>query len=418
MIPKKILILVLLLLLCSQVSYADITNYKKITLEECIKLALKNNYTLKQIEKEIKSSKLDVKVSHYPLYPQIDASTSYLKSKNRIEAENYSTSFSLNQLIYDGDKTASNIKRAKSGLLIAQSEYEQAKINLISQVKIKYYELLYKQKVLEVANESLKKTRVHLDLATARLEAGLVAKSDVLKAEVEAKKAELYLINSENELRKANVELNRILGTDLNEKFSAEEDLSLEPIKNSLEFYLKKALKQREEILQQEIKIQDLKSQLISIEADKKPLFSLRGNYNLSDTEFPPDDKSWDLGVFGSINLYDGKKTRNEVKSLEEDIERFKIAKIDLYEEIKEEVIKVFLDLQKELEAIEVSKKAESYAQENLKLAEGRYETGVGSMIELTDAQVELKQAKLEKIKSTISYLKAKAALTKAIGGL
>lgn len=408
---KKTFIFLILLFLYPQ----NLTS-EQLNLQECIKIAFKNNHKIKQIEKQIKSQKLNVKLSSSPLYPRIDNSSSYSKSKSRIITENYSTSFSLNQLIYDSGKISSNIQRTKTQLSIAESEYNQTKINLIYQVKIKYYDLLYKQKVLEVAKEFLEKTKLHLNLAKVRFDSGLSAKSDVLKAELEVKRSELDLISAENKLKKANIDLNRTLGVDLQKEFFVDEELKIISVENDLDFYINCALKKRQEILQQDLRIQDLKFAIKGISADKKPYLSLRGSYSYSDIEFPPKEKTWDVGTSLNINLYDGSKIKNETKSYRENIEKLKIEKSDIQEEIKQEVISAYLNLKNELDAISVADKTILYAEENLKLAEGRYSAGIGTIIELTDAQIQLKQAKLDKINYIILYLKTQTDLNKSIG--
>jgi outer membrane protein TolC len=63
-----------------------------------------------------------------------------------------------------------------------------------------------------------------------------------------------------------------------------------------------------------------------------------------------------------------------------------------------------------------VSERAAGQARENLALAEGRYSTGVGSIIELTDAQAQRARAEAEHVRSLYSHELAVAGLERAIG--
>ncbi|MBS1107366.1 MAG: outer membrane protein, partial [Deltaproteobacteria bacterium] len=67
-------------------------------------------------------------------------------------------------------------------------------------------------------------------------------------------------------------------------------------------------------------------------------------------------------------------------------------------------------------ESIDVSARAAEQAQENLELAQGRYEMGVGNVIELTDAQVQRASAEADRVGALYDHQIAVAALEQAIG--
>ena len=65
-------------------------------------------------------------------------------------------------------------------------------------------------------------------------------------------------------------------------------------------------------------------------------------------------------------------------------------------------------------ESIGVADKGLQQARENLTLAEGRYKTGVGNIIELTDAQVSLATAEASRVQALVGYRTALAALERS----
>jgi outer membrane protein TolC len=87
-----------------------------------------------------------------------------------------------------------------------------------------------------------------------------------------------------------------------------------------------------------------------------------------------------------------------------------------LRQQIDLEVRRASLDVQRSAQSIDVSARAAQQAAENLALAEGRYETGVGNVIELTDAQVQKTSAEAEHVGALYDYQVAVAALEQAIG--
>ena len=74
------------------------------------------------------------------------------------------------------------------------------------------------------------------------------------------------------------------------------------------------------------------------------------------------------------------------------------------------------LDLARARQAIGVSERAREQASENLELADGRYQAGVGNVIELTDAQAQKASAEAEYVRSLYSFHTAVAELERAIG--
>ena len=87
-----------------------------------------------------------------------------------------------------------------------------------------------------------------------------------------------------------------------------------------------------------------------------------------------------------------------------------------LRQQIALEVRRALLDVTRFAQSIDVSSRAADQARENLALAEGRYETGVGNVIELTDAQVQRARAEAERVGALYDHQIAVAALEQAIG--
>ena len=82
------------------------------------------------------------------------------------------------------------------------------------------------------------------------------------------------------------------------------------------------------------------------------------------------------------------------------------------------EVQQQFSSLQQTRESIEATRALVTQSEETLKLAEGRYKQGVGSAVEITDAQVGLYNARTSYIQSLYQYQVAYAGLKHAMGTL
>ena len=85
-----------------------------------------------------------------------------------------------------------------------------------------------------------------------------------------------------------------------------------------------------------------------------------------------------------------------------------------LRQNIALEVRQAVLNVQQAAESIRVAEKGLQQARENMDLADGRYKTGVGNIIELTDAQTSLTTAEASHVQALYSYQTAVAAVEKA----
>ncbi len=87
-----------------------------------------------------------------------------------------------------------------------------------------------------------------------------------------------------------------------------------------------------------------------------------------------------------------------------------------LRQNIALQVRQAVLNLEQAAQSIAVARKGAQQARESLALAEGRYTTGVGNIIELTNAQVSLTSAEATLVQALYGYQTAAAALENAIG--
>jgi len=116
------------------------------------------------------------------------------------------------------------------------------------------------------------------------------------------------------------------------------------------------------------------------------------------------------------IPLFDGHLVEYKVKEAQANLEQANLATESMKNDISLEVEQGYLSLVEYGESVEVTKLAVKQAQENLDLALGRYQAGVGSPIEVTDATVALSDAKKSYIQALYDYRMAEITLKSAMG--
>lgn len=139
--------------------------------------------------------------------------------------DEYTSSATLKQNIYDFGKTATQVDIQRLNLNSSRSDLENAAEQLIINVKQAYYGLLQAKKNRDVAMETVRQFEQHLEQARGFYEVGTKPKFDVTKAEVDLSNAKLNLIKAENALRIAKVNLNNALGLPEAPEYEIEDNL-------------------------------------------------------------------------------------------------------------------------------------------------------------------------------------------------
>jgi outer membrane protein len=138
-----------------------------------------------------------------------------------------------------------------------------------------------------------------------------------------------------------------------------------------------------------------------------------QADYTFQGTDYPSRDL-WDIGATVNLSLFNGGLTTAQIGEQKANLANLKYNEEVLRQSIALEVRQDVLNLAQAAESIRVSETALRQARENLELAEGRYNTGVGNIIELTDAQASLTTAEANYVQALYNYKTTVAALEKA----
>ncbi len=149
--------------------------------------------------------------------------------------------------------------------------------------------------------------------------------------------------------------------------------------------------------------------------SDYLPTFGATAGYNLRGQGATPGNNYY-AGLVVTWPIFNGFLTDHEVAEakLHQDAIRHDIE--DLRQRIILEVQRAFLDWQASVDRIHQAEQALEASRVELDLAEKRYETGLGSIIELTDAQREFTSAGAQQVQALAGFSIAKAALDRDTG--
>lgn len=420
---KKILLLVLLLIISGQTLQAAETIQKGdiLTLQQCINTALKNHPAINAAAGTIRQSESKIGQARAGYYPQINIQSDYSRigpapTSLRSDPYNYySNSLNLNQTLFDFGKTSSSVDIQMLTKQSAEADFQNTAASLVLGVKEAYYSFL-KAKMSEiVAKETVNQFQQHFDVAETFFETGKSSKIDVTSAEVNLSNARIQLISVQNALHIARVTLNKAMGLISAPEYDVEEQFYLEKISISFETALAQAYENRPDLLSTVLKKEALEK---GIDLNKKgylPVLSGNAAYGYAgdDTSM---DKSWNVGVALAFPLFTGLSTKYAVDEARANLDVARANEESLRQSVYQEVQSAWLNRREAFERIEAGRIIVRQAEENVELAKGRYETGVGNSIEITDAMIKLNNAKMTYITALSDFSVAQARLEKAIG--
>jgi len=399
------------------------------TLRQCIDSALKNHPLVRSAAGAALAADNRVMQSSAPYYPQVQASTGYsenhaLGAFGDSVTKGYSTTLSVNQLLYDFGKTGGSRDAASAGLRSAEHDRTRILLEVVLNVKQTYFAMLQSQKLVIVAQKTLEQSESHLKQAQAFFNAGSKPRFDVTRAEVEVNSAKLDLLNAQNNLRLSMISLDNAMGIDPSTQLAIDDILSLSSAPMpSLAAAQAEALSKRPDIAKSDADLHAAQASVRSAEGGYFPNLSASGSYTWANgtseygTLFKGDlGNSWNAAVTLSVPLFEGGITRGRIGEARANKLVVEAQRDSLKQAVLLEVNQAYASYENAGARINVMESSLKKARENLDIAQGRYRAGVGPYIEVTDAQVSAVRAETDFLQAQYDLQVAVAKLQKAMG--
>lgn len=394
----------------------------EVSLDEAVALALQNNPTIKKAEADKDKATWGVSTAKAGKAPSVNYSFSGAygepASTTTKSNESYSNSISLSMPLYTGGKLEGSIETARLNEVSADLGVAQAKQQVKLDATTGYFNVLQARNMLKVSQDSVNSLTEHLKNVQAQYNVGTVAKTDVLRSEVELANSQQNLIKAQNALDLAVANLNNVVGLPLDTELSTKEAaLKYEPVALTVEASVNAAVANRPEAAQMDAAVETAKQQIKIAGADKKPSLNLGGSTNWNDTDFPGfDNNNWKVSVSANMNIFDAGLTHSKVKQADAGLIKAEEQARQTKDAIRLETRQAYLNLKEAEKRIDTTQVAVEKAEEDYKIAQVRYSAGVGTNLDVIDAQLALTQAKTNYIQALYDYNTSKAKLEKAMG--
>ncbi len=395
-----------------------------LSLPDAIELALRQHPTIASAQQSRLAAGARIGEARAPYFPRFDWLTSAGRSQafsttldRPISGNTISTAIQGTQLIYDFGKTGAVVDQARAGARFAESELDRVREVVVQNVRAAYFGLLQARRLVGVAEAAVTRAELNLRSAQGFFDVGTKPKSDVTKAEVEVANARVALIVARNQVRLAETTLANALGLEATTPVEVEDILTYEPVALDSRALLTEALANRPELRQAQAQIDTARAQLAGARANYLPTLSVNGSYGGASSD-PALHEAWSVAGVLSWNLFQGFFTTYQVRETQALVEAAR-ANYDTFElQVRLDVEQAYITVVEAAERIGATAKAVESARENLRLAQGRYDAGVGTILDLTDAQLALTNAEADQVRALTDYRVGLAVLNRVVGRL
>lgn len=407
---------------------------KHLGLEEAVQLGLANSKQLKIALSKTEEAKAATKEMKERMLPDLSVSGQYmwinqpnvtlgdaLSGGNDTSGQSSGGGFdvaprylmlgqaSASMPLFAGGKLKNGIHSAeylqKAAELSAESDRSEVILNIINA----YFNLYKAQTAVDMVKENLKQAKQRVDDFTNMEQNGLLAKNDLLKAQLMESNTSLALMDAQNNLRVANYNMDLMLG--LPEATTLETDTASDvnlPSLLSAGDLKEKALDNRKDLAASEKREMASESAVKMAKGDYWPSLGLSAGYVAADIDkLVTVTNAVNVGLGLKFDLGALYKTGSKVRQSRERLNQAQLRHEELTDQVKTEVFKTFSDYQESLQRISVYQKAEEQATENYRITNNKHANNLATTTDLLDADIAKFQATLN-----LKYAHVDAILT------
>jgi len=285
-------------------------------------------------------------------------------------------------------------------------------------VKNLFFTVLRNQAQVGVYQQQITADTESVRVTQARVTAGAAARYDLLTAQTTLSNAQQQLSSSRNTLALAVVNLNNLIGIAPSTRITL-----IEPQVPSLDQTFdvdrltQSAYQFRPEIKQADNNIL-IAQRLIKLAGSSLlPSFSIVGTGNYNGHVANGSNETMSLSAVLGIPLYDGGTTRAKVTEAQSDLRSQQITRNQLRQNVSVEILQALSNINDAQSRAASATVGAAQAEEALRLANVRYQNGIGTILDVVNADAQLSQARTNSLNAQYDYQTSLAQLTRGIGG-
>ncbi len=412
----------------------------RFNLFQTIEAALKANLGLKQSKEEVNAALATKKARTTNFLPTFSARYGYIyRDKETTQSltgqqgqttdvvinpdDEYNFVTSFTQPIFTGFALINQYKIASLGLNVAEISEKLTRQDVILDAKNAYFSILKSQKLMAVAEDTVKQVTAQKEVAENMYQVGMSPLNDLLQSQVQLANDKQRFITAQNNLEISKSQFNTLLRRPVNAAVAIVDILDYTPWEFDIDYCLTQANQNRLELEVADLEVQIAQKDYELSKRDYFPSIDLTGTWTRRGTEWDvdggegiSDKKFWDIRATANWNFWEWGRTRYGVREKLSRLSQANYRKEDIIDNIELEVKQAFLRTKETEKNITTIEKAIEQAKENLRITEERYKEQVSTTTDVLVAQTLLTETMTNYYNALYDFKIAKSVLYRAIG--
>ena len=401
---------------------------QKLTLQEAEQIAVQNHPLIQAAAQLASAASAQVQETRSSYYPQANGSLTGVEAENnsRVAAgflnnpiiyDRFADGIAVNQLVTDFGRTHQLVKSSNLYAKAQQENVTATRADILLGVNRAYFNVLRAQAVLQVAEQTVKSRQLVADQTSALQKSSLKSGLDVSFANVDLAQAQLLLIQAENDVQASFAELSSALGYEDQRMFQlADEPLPPAPPADVTPL-LQEALQNRPELIRQGLDVKAAQSYATAERDLWFPTISAAGATGL--IPYRQDTLASRYAAAGfnvNIPIFNGKLFNARHAEADSKAKAQQQYLRDLQDRIVRDVRTAWLNAGSAFQRLAVTDQLLSETTQAFDLAQSRYGLGLSSIVELSQAQLNMTQAEIAKVSSQYEFEGQIASLNYQLG--
>jgi outer membrane protein len=439
--PRRLIACGVSFLLVFALSGASVAQEKveprlSLSLEDAISTAFANNREIQIQEQEIQAARGQILEAKSNFIPKLNMDSAYTHNGAVLEKgggggkkdirifsgfiDDNKLGLRFNEEIFTGGANISKLAMAKLGLVTQEETLRAKKLDVEFEAKRLFYGLLLAYETERIMKELVDKAEAHYQDVKRKFEQGTSSRFDVLQSKVHVSLSVPELVKASAAADLIKAELKKLLYLKMQDTIGLEGKMDYIPVEIREDEFLKEAYLNMPEMILRSLGIDIRKWAVKAARSSGLPQIAAGGGYDYISNNWgnmlDSRHNDWNIGVTFTMPIFDGFYTKAKVEQAKARYAQANLAKEDLVEQVAVDIRKACLDLVKAQSIIDSQKDNIAEAKEALLISEIGYDNGVGTNLDVLEAQVALSQVEKNLSEGIYDYIMAKASLDRTMG--
>jgi len=396
---------------------ADETPAAPLSLDAAVSLALEHNPSYRIAHVGVVASRARLRQSAAPRLPSVALHDAFAYASPVAELSTpfgalpFSSTTTTNvplltvsYSLFDGGRTAARVSEAAAGLAGADAQERSARMTLIDSTTKAYFDLVAAMQSATVADRAVTVAQSHRNDAQLLFNAGQVPHADVLRASTELANERVQSLAAHNAVAVAQTVLDGVLGLPLGDLHAPTDRLDGGAPDVALQTLLDAADANRGDVAAARAAIDAASYALKEARTGRTPHVDVVvADGNVQPAVAPGYRNQFSVGLNAVWTLFDNGSVAGNVAAAQAGIDQAKLTLDQLQNDVGLQVRQAYLNLSDAKARAAASQTYVALADENLRLAQVRYRGGVGTLLELQDAELRATAARQTLISAQVA---------------